>query len=299
VTVNHAARPDALSVVVHDPAAGNAKMACADLLPEPLATTTSTGTFAPFAGATAADKNIAGTATLVRSASGTVVTLAATGLDPAGTYVAHVHALPCAVTAGGGHYKIDPTNAATVEANELWPTFGDGGSATLSVTHVARLDAQSVVLHRSDLGTPAPRVACADLVRVEAYDPYKTEGTATLFAAAGTHGVGSMTAAGTMSREVTPKTTATVSVTGLTASTAYGIHVHDHSCGLLSGGGHYKIDPSITTAQQTNEIWLNLTTDGSGAGTQTISVSHLARPEAGSIVIHDPDASRLACINLL
>jgi Cu-Zn family superoxide dismutase len=90
-----------------------------------------------------------------------------------------------------------------------------------------------------------------------------------------------------------------VNVTGLVASTAYGIHVHDHSCGLLSGGGHYKIDPTITTAQQSNEIWLNLTTDASGAGTQTVSVNHLARPEAASIVIHDPDTQRLACIDLL
>jgi superoxide dismutase, Cu-Zn family len=299
VQVDHAARPDAQSVVIHDTANGNAKMACADLLPEPVATTTSRGTFAPFAAATAADKNIGGTATLVRSSTGTEVTLAATGLAAAGMYMAHVHAFPCAVTSAGGHYKIDPTNTATVESNEIWPVFGDGGSATVSVSHIARPDAQSVVLHRSDLGTPAPKVACADLVRVEAYDPYKTEGTATLFAAAGTHGVGSMTASGTMSRTVAPQTTATVSVTGLLASTAYGIHVHDHTCGLLSGGGHYKIDPTITTAQQSNEIWLNLTTDGAGAGTQTLSVSHLARPEGGSIVIHDPDTSRLACIDLL
>jgi Cu-Zn family superoxide dismutase len=120
-----------------------------------------------------------------------------------------------------------------------------------------------------------------------------------LFAAAASHGVGSMTASGTMTRVVTPQTTATVNVTGLLASTAYMVHVHDHSCGLLSGGGHYKIDPAITTAQQTNEIWLNLTTDAAGAGAQTVTVNHLARPEGASIVIHDPDTSRLACVDLL
>jgi hypothetical protein len=52
---------------------------------------------------------------------------------------------------------------------------------------------------------------------------------------------------------------------------------------------------------QANEIWLSLTTDASGAGMQTASVTtHLARPEAGSIVIHDNDSmgTRLACIDL-
>jgi hypothetical protein len=36
-----------------------------------------------------------------------------------------------------------------------------------------------------------------------------------------------------------------------------------------------------------------------GNGNQQASVAHLARAEAGSIVIHDPDLSRLACIDLL
>jgi hypothetical protein len=38
-------------------------------------------------------------------------------------YMAHVHASPCALNTADGHYKIDPTNTATVEANELWPAL--------------------------------------------------------------------------------------------------------------------------------------------------------------------------------
>jgi hypothetical protein len=302
VDVAHAALPDAQSIVIHDPDAANAKLACVDLLPEPLATTTSSGDFVPFAAATADEQNVGGTATLVRSAAGTDVTLAVTGLDPAGTYAAHVHALPCAVTDADGHYKIDPTNTATDEANEIWPVFGDGGMASVTTSHIARPDAQSVVIHRTDLGvTPAPKVACADLVREEPYGDYVTEGTASELPGATTKGVAGLTGSGTMTRSMTT-TEATVTVGSLLASTAYTIHVHNHTCAFTNpgpGGGHYMVD-TAGASDATNEFWLNLTTDGTGAGTQTVSKTHLARPEAGSIVVHDAgDGTRLACIDLL
>jgi hypothetical protein len=55
-----------------------------------------------------------------------------------------------------------------------------------------------------------------------------------------------------------------------------------------SGGGHYKIDPSSTTADQTNEIWPGpFTTDGDGVGRASVQASHAARPDAQSVVIHD------------
>jgi hypothetical protein len=308
VDVTVTVRPDAQSIVIHDPSVGPpaAKMACVNLVAEPLATTTSSGTFAPFAGATGAEQNVAGTATLVRSASGTEVTLNTTGLDPAGTYVAHVHALPCAVGAGGGHYKIDPLNTGTVEANELWPAFGgdaSAGSASITSSHVARADAQSVVIHRTDLGTPAPKVACADLVQVEAYGAYVTEGTAVALPDATTQGVAGVAGTATMSRSLTTTETS-ISVTGLLASTAYAIHVHDHTCAFTPpGGGHYKRDASILTTVEANEIWLNLTTDGAGAGTQALTLTdHVARPEGGSIIVHDTSVApppRVACIDLL
>jgi len=230
VDFTHAARPDAQSIVIHEhptDAGPPAKMACVDLVPEPTGTTTSSGTFAPFAGATADEKDVAGTATLVRTASGTDVTLAPTGLDPSGTYVAHVHVLPCALTAAGGHYKNDTTVATADEANEIWPIFGDSGTASVSKSFVARPDAQSVVIHRTDLGiTPAPKVACADLVREEAYANYKTEGTVTALPDATTYNVAGVAGSGSLTRSLTT-TDATVSLTGLLASTAYAVHVHD------------------------------------------------------------------------
>jgi hypothetical protein len=60
-------------------------------------------------------------------------------------------------------------------------------------------------------------------------------------------------------------------------------------------------DPSMAAGMQSNEIWLSLTTDDTGGGTQMVSITtHLARPEAASIVVHDNDmaGTRLACIDL-
>jgi hypothetical protein len=288
-TVNHAARPDAMSLVIHDPAANNAKMACVNLVPAPLATTTARGTFAPFASATINERNVAGTATLVRAASGTTVTLAVTGLDPAGMYMAHVHALPCAITAAGGHYKIDPTNTATVEANELWPALA---GTPLTTTHVARLDAQSVVIHRTDLGvTPAPKVACADLVRVEPYGPFKTTGTVipTFRNITGTGGV---------TRTLPTTTEATITLAGLNQNSNYRIQVHEASCALRNGRNRYMIDPALTPSGQANEIWLDLTASNTGTGSRTVSVAHLARPEASSIVVQNNAGAFRACLDL-
>jgi hypothetical protein len=302
MTANHFARPDAQSVVIHDPSStpANAKMACADLAPEPVPTVTAKGTFSPFAAAKASDSQIAGMATLQRDSMGTTVTLAATGLDTASMYMAHVHAFPCAVNTAGGHYKFDPTIMATMETNEFWPSLATP-STPLKNAHVARADAQSVVIHRADPAVmPAPKVACADLIRVEPYLPYKTEGTAKL-TAAGMTKFSSLTASASLTRTLPSTTEATITVSGLGKSMMYGIHVHELSCGSSGGGGHYKLDPAVTTSMQANEIWLSLTTDASGAGMQTASVTtHLARPEAGSIVIHDNDSmgTRLACIDL-
>lgn len=304
VTVMQFARPDAQSVVIHDPSSmpANAKMVCADLVPEPTAsgTVTATGKFAPFASASTKDSTIMGTATMVRDMTGTTVTLAATGMDPGSMYMSHVHAFPCAVNTAGGHYKLDPTNTMTVESNELWPSLM-AGAMPLKSPQVARPDAESVVIHRADpMAMAPPKVACADLVRVEAYDPYKTEGKATLTTAGMTKYSGLM-ASGTMTRTMPSTTTATVTVSGLTKATMYPIHVHELSCASSGGGGHYKIDPTMTMAMQSNEIWLSLTTDDMGGGTQMVSITtHLARPEAASIVVHDNDmaGTRLACIDL-
>ena len=295
----HATRGEALAVVIHDPANGN-KMACADLLPDDAAAVEATGTIAPFAQAEAGDQTIAGSVTMMRDGTGTHVSLDVTGLTAANTYGAHIHAEPCNVTDGGGHYKLDPTVVDTLEANELWPAITDyaDGSATVTYNspHKARFDAQSLVIHRVVDEVTKPKVACANLTRAS-WPGLATEGSATTLPA-GTQAGLTITGSATMSRTLAGVTQVTVNASGLAADTEYPMHVHNLPCSVQDGGGHYKFDNSVADPVDTNEIWLNLASDAAGAASDTVWVDHLARSEAQSLVIHDADKNRMACFDL-
>jgi hypothetical protein len=258
------------------------------------------GDFAPFAAAMDSDQTIAGTASMTVSASGTQIELAVTGLTAGETYPVHVHALPCAVMDADGHYKIDPSVTDALEDNELWPTLtpDDSGEASSSFmnAHVARPDALAVVIHHA-IAEPAPKIACADLVRKD-YAPFETLGTLAALGAATDAGVEAITGTASMMRTLDGKTRANVTVGGLTPETEYPIHVHDRACEAMSGGGHYKLDPMVSEAVANNEIWLTLTTDATGAGNRNVMVDHVARAEAQAIVVHGADSMRLGCIDL-
>ena len=77
-------------------------------------------------------------------------------------------------------------------------------------------------------------------------------------------------------------------------------HVHNLSC-AAGGGGHYKIEADVAQVIPGNEMWLEL--NGGNAGfVRSIQLhrDHLARPEAQSIIIHDPeDKARIACMDLV
>jgi hypothetical protein len=298
----HVARGDALSVVVHDPAAANAKMMCADLTVGSDGELSARGTFAPFAAAEAGDQSISGTVELVRSSSGTKVTLAVTGLDPAANFDCHVHALPCGVTSAGGHYKLDPSNAATLESNELWPELGDtsdgAANGITSFAHRARLDAQSVVIHRESSGT-TPKVACADLA-VDDYPDVTLQGTSVRLPAA-TPDYPELTATAQLVRGLDGTTRVQLAATGLMPNATYPAHVHNLPCAVQSGGGHYLRDKGAP-ATESNELWLPLSANQQGAANAEVVAVHVASADARSIVIHDPDSepagARLACIDL-
>jgi Cu/Zn superoxide dismutase len=301
VTTEHVARPDGMSVVIHDTPNDNAKMVCADLKPTGPVANTAWGTFWPFAGAETVDDTIRGSASLLRTATGSTLDLEVHGLDPAATYASHVHAYPCDVNNAGGHYKLDPTVDAAEETNELWPTITPNaeGMATyqLTSTHVARPDAQSVVIHRV-VGEDKPKVACSDLVREDrAY--FQTSGSATLLTE-GTNRFPTMTATAEMERNPAGTTTASITLGNLAATSEYPVHLHARPCAVGDGGGHYKIDPQVVDVVETNEVWLTLTTDATGAGTREVSANHVVRAGGQSMVVHDgADGARLACIDLV
>jgi hypothetical protein len=154
---DHLARADALSIVIHDPVALS-PMACLDL------TTPAGFTNTAVAGSKALDIN--GTAKLSRNNDvSTTVQINVSGLLASTAYVGHVHSLPCRLNGAGGHYEIDPTQAAGIESNEMWVHFMTDatGAAVAAVTftgHVARADAQAFVIHDP---VDKSKLACADL----------------------------------------------------------------------------------------------------------------------------------------
>jgi hypothetical protein len=290
-SVDHWARPEAQSIVVHDPKDG-ARIACADLTSDYDGALLTRGEFSPFA----SDKkrSIHGTAQMMRSHGRTFVTVRVKGLGPDTAYPAHVHDLPCNVQNGGGHYKIDPTVAGTDPKNEIWPLFTTDkngvGLGQADVGHLARPEAQSVVVHAPD-GT---RIACADLKSKP-----KTRHTSRghfMTTATGLERGFYLSGMARLKRDGSGRTSVRSMVWGLPMFQTFASHVHNKPC-RLGGGGHYKIDPTVKETVQQNEIWPTLRATSAYARGHA-RVPHLARPEAQSIVIHDNDGARIACADL-
>lgn len=121
------------------------------------------GQFGLYPAGTETVPDLAGRAHMVRVPSGkTIVTVEVTGLAPATTYGAHVHALPCGTNQAGGHYKHDPAGPPA-PPNEIWPGFTTDawgtGSGKDVADFIARPEAQSVVIHAPG----GAKLACADL----------------------------------------------------------------------------------------------------------------------------------------
>jgi Cu-Zn family superoxide dismutase len=163
----------------------------------PLIEGTSSGVFQPYPQGTRAvtyDPKVVppgSTATVIvsRTASGTTVRLAVTGMVPGRAYGAHLHTKPCtAVPAEAGpHYQHtpDPRAAASPPSvdpsyanprNEVWLDFtaNDRGAATAAATQNWTFDEleppRSLIVHAQQTSTAAgtagmagPRVACLTL----------------------------------------------------------------------------------------------------------------------------------------
>ncbi len=163
----HRAREDAQSLVIHRIEGEQMpKVACADLPRQGYTDAVQTGD------ATLLDEgeargygNLMATGRLMRERAGTTMaSIELSGLMAGMEYPIHVHELPCDVAEGGAHYKIDPSVEETVESNEIWlnVTADANGAASrmTSVDHLARAEAQSMVIHD---GADNARLACIDL----------------------------------------------------------------------------------------------------------------------------------------
>ncbi len=94
----------------------------------------------------------------------TTVDLHVAGLHANEKHPSHVHNLPCEEKGGGGHYQHE--KGGNVNAvNEIWLTFTSNaagiGHAKSSHGHMARPDAQSIVIH--DSTKDKARIACINL----------------------------------------------------------------------------------------------------------------------------------------
>mgnify|MGYP003885873169 FL=1 len=293
-------RGDAMSVVIHDPVT-NDKIACADLWADIEEGAIASGAFAPFAAAEKVDSVIAGTAEIGLGGAGGIE-VDVYGLDPSATYAAHLHALPCDVSDGGGHYKFDPTVVETLFENEVWPdmTVGPDGrvQTNLFLQDPLREDAQSVVIHRV-VGKEVPKVACADLVRpADIFPALETYGPAVLLASGEGYGVDDMEGTATVVRRKDGVTEASIEMSKLEGDAVYPVHLHDAPCSAYSGGDHYLIDNTVDYVDEANELWLNFTSKPRGKGSRTVAVAHLLRGEAQSFILHHADGARLACFDL-
>jgi Cu-Zn family superoxide dismutase len=92
-------------------------------------------------------------------------------------------------------------------------------------------------------------------------------------------------------------TTVRLAVAGLQPRRTYGAHVHAQACGPRpeDSGPHFQyavdpVQPSVDPrfANPQNEVWLDLTTDDTGAGTaeSTVAWEFPDDRRAGSVVVH-------------
>ncbi len=108
---------------------------------------------------------ITGDASMVRTPQNkTMVSLHVAGLHADQKYPSHIHNLPCEEKGGGAHYQHEKGGNVDA-ANEIWLTFttnnSGSGSQEASHAHLARPDAQSIVIH--DNTSDKARIACLNL----------------------------------------------------------------------------------------------------------------------------------------
>jgi Cu-Zn family superoxide dismutase len=96
-------------------------------------------------------------------------------------------------------------------------------------------------------------------------------------------------------------TTAVFEATGLLPNRGYAVHLHAKACGPTgdAAGPHFQhnIDPAATPeapstdpryANPTNEVWLDVQTDATGAGTSTTTVPFVFTDRVpASVVVHE------------
>ncbi|MEJ2889427.1 superoxide dismutase [Actinomycetospora aeridis] len=160
------------------------------------------------------------------------------------------------------------------------------------------------------LGATALVASCSGTI-AQAAAPLVTQGVLAANGPAVTYDPAAAPVGARVAVHVTPHrgaTTATFRVEGMVPDRGYAVHAHVRPCGPTGAdaGPHHqdRIDPAATPqkpsadpayANPRNEIWLDLRTDATGAGTATTTVPFAFTDRAPeSVVIHEKEMTATA-----
>jgi hypothetical protein len=102
-----------------------------------------------------------------------------------------------------------------------------------------------------------------------------------------------------MARRLDGKTMVSIAVTGVAPNVTHVAHVHVAPC-AAGAGGHYKLDPTLTTPSEDNELWLEGPASEKGTFVADAMFDHKTRGDALSVVVHDSTTgAKMACADLI
>jgi len=134
-------------------------------------------------------------------------------------------------------------------------------------------EALSIVIHDPAGASPAPKMACADLLPD---DGAAVEATGTVAPFAAAEAIDQNIAGSVTMMRDGSGTHVQLSLTGLDPAAVYGAHIHALPCGATDaagpGGGHYKMDPTVVDPLETNELWPQVV-----SGTVCLSAAQLSK----------------------
>jgi hypothetical protein len=146
------------------------------------------------------------------------------------------------------------------------------------------------VLHQTGSGE---KIACADLTDnwlAFRSGSFKTTETGTAL-------YGSITGRAHLKISSDGESQVKLYVSGLKPSQSYGSHVHNGAC-ESGGGGHY-LDDTAGKDEAANGLFPLFKTNSDGVGRGDAKNKFIVRPDARSVVIHEPGTGeRIACADL-
>lgn len=222
-----------------------------------------------------------------------------TGLEPSTNYEARVHRVPCAFGAGT-RYLRDPENSQITDANTISLAFTSSADGTANgqtlEQHRTRGDALSVVVPDPVSGAV---MLCADL-RAGTGRSVVWDGAVAPFADAQTQ---DLPLNGTV-RVVrnAQGTRLALTLSGLIFNETYDAQVHTLPCNLNQGGDVYRLDPTATPGQASNELRPQVQPSEEGNSQDVFELSgHQARTDAQSLIVYRTTGGNrraVSCANL-